>query len=94
VSQLTSELDKVEQAFIKILGLRPLWFRPPYGAYNDRSLKVLSERGYTNLALWSDDSGDSLGESVQYQKDALDAAAGQYDAPRMTLQHSTSANGG
>lgn len=41
---------------IKILGLKPLYFRPPYGAYNDLVLKVLAQRGYKKVFLWSDDS--------------------------------------
>lgn len=44
---LNSELDKVETAFRKILGVKPRYFRPPFGAYDDKSLEVLSERGYT-----------------------------------------------
>jgi peptidoglycan/xylan/chitin deacetylase (PgdA/CDA1 family) len=52
------ELEKLETAFIRILGLKPLYFRPPYGNYNDLVLKVLSERGYKKLFLWSEDSGE------------------------------------
>jgi hypothetical protein len=40
------ELEKVEQAFIRILGLKPLYFRPPYGSINDQVLQVLGQRGY------------------------------------------------
>lgn len=44
--QINSELERVETAFIKILGVKPLYFRPPYGAINDLALQVLSDRGY------------------------------------------------
>ena len=44
--QLHNELWLVEQAMIKILGLKPLYFRFPYGEYDDLVLSVLSERGY------------------------------------------------
>ena len=36
----------METAFINILGLKPLYFRPPYGNINDLALKVLGYRGY------------------------------------------------
>lgn len=42
------ELSKVEDAFVKILGVKPLYFRPPYGNINDNVLNVLSQRGYTS----------------------------------------------
>jgi peptidoglycan/xylan/chitin deacetylase (PgdA/CDA1 family) len=47
----------------KILGLRPKYFRPPFGKYNDQVLAVASQRGYTKMILWSDDTQDSAGES-------------------------------
>lgn len=49
-----AELEKLETAMIKILGVRPKYFRPPYGSYTDLVLKVLSERGYTKMFLWTD----------------------------------------
>ncbi|CAH7685727.1 hypothetical protein PPACK8108_LOCUS20299 [Phakopsora pachyrhizi] len=54
------QLSKVEDAMIKILGVKPLYFRPPYGEYNDLLLQVLGERGYKGLILWTNDSGDSM----------------------------------
>jgi peptidoglycan/xylan/chitin deacetylase (PgdA/CDA1 family) len=56
---MITELAKVETAMIKILGVKPKYFRPPHGAYNDLVLKVLSERGYTKLLLWTDDTRTS-----------------------------------
>lgn len=43
---INRELERVEEAFIKILGVKPLYFRPPYGAYNDLVRQVLGDRGY------------------------------------------------
>jgi peptidoglycan/xylan/chitin deacetylase (PgdA/CDA1 family) len=40
----------VEQAFIRILGLKPLYFRPPYGSINDLVLQVLGSRGYKSAS--------------------------------------------
>jgi peptidoglycan/xylan/chitin deacetylase (PgdA/CDA1 family) len=83
------ELEKLETAFIKILGLKPLYFRPPYGSYNDLVLQVLSERGYKKVFLWSEDIGDANGESVQYSKNVYDGVINDYPNPHLVLDHST-----
>lgn len=43
---LHTELTRVEVALKKILGIKPKFFRPPYGSYNAAALQVLEERGY------------------------------------------------
>lgn len=48
---INEELKKVEDAFIRILGLRPLYFRPPFGNYNDLVLQVLRDRGYASASI-------------------------------------------
>ncbi|KAA1079405.1 hypothetical protein PGT21_010187 [Puccinia graminis f. sp. tritici] len=58
--QIAFQLELIENAMIKILGVKPLYFRPPYGEYNEVVLQVLQDRGYRGLILWSEDSGDSL----------------------------------
>jgi peptidoglycan/xylan/chitin deacetylase (PgdA/CDA1 family) len=47
------ELWRVEEAMIKILGLKPKYFRAPYGEYNDLTLQVLGERGYTSASSFT-----------------------------------------
>ncbi|EAL17197.1 hypothetical protein CNBN0250 [Cryptococcus deneoformans B-3501A] len=83
------ELSKVEDAFVKILGVKPRYFRPPYGNINDNVLNVLSERGYTKVFLWSDDTGDANGESVSYSEGVLDNVIQDYPNPHLVLDHST-----
>jgi hypothetical protein len=56
------EFWRVEDAMTKILGLKPKYFRPPYGKYNDQVLQVAAQRGYTKMILWSDDTQDASGE--------------------------------
>lgn len=73
---------------MKILGLKPLYFRPPYGSYNDLVLQVLAERGYKKVFLWSDDTGDANGQSVQYSQGVLDSVTNQFPNPRLVLSHS------
>lgn len=49
--QLNRQLDLIETALVKILGVKPRFFRPPYGRYDSKSLKVLKQRGYTGTNL-------------------------------------------
>jgi peptidoglycan/xylan/chitin deacetylase (PgdA/CDA1 family) len=56
------EFWRVEDAMTKILGLKPKYFRPPFGKYNDQVLQVAAQRGYTKMILWSDDTQDASGE--------------------------------
>lgn len=44
--ELHDEMYRVELAFTKILGLRPLYLRPPYGNVNDFVLSAIDNRGY------------------------------------------------
>ncbi|WWC71124.1 uncharacterized protein I206_105077 [Kwoniella pini CBS 10737] len=86
--EINQELEKVEQAFIRILGLKPLYFRPPYGSYNDLVLNVLAQRGYKKVFLWSDDTGDASGESPSYSEGVLESVANDYPKPHLVLDHS------
>nr|ODN92440.1 deacetylase [Cryptococcus depauperatus CBS 7841] len=88
-SDIHSELSKLEEAFIRILGLKPLYFRPPYGSINDNVLNVLRARGYKKVILWSDDTGDSLGQPPSYSEELLETVAGDYPNPHLVLAHST-----
>ncbi|ORX37052.1 hypothetical protein BD324DRAFT_579268 [Kockovaella imperatae] len=86
---INDELERLETAFIRILGLKPLYFRPPYGNINDLALKVLGDRGYKKVFLWSDDTGDASGESVDYSKGVYDNIINNVPSPRLVLDHST-----
>ncbi|KAL7411114.1 carbohydrate deacetylase [Mrakia frigida] len=87
--QIHDELYRVEQAFIKILGVKPLFFRPPYGNYNDLVLAALDNRGYKKVFIWNQDPGDSNGASVESQKALYDEIPSQFPSPQLILQHST-----
>jgi len=58
-AQLNRQFKLVEDAMKKILGVRPLYFRPPFGSYNDLVLEVAAERGYKGAITWDYDSGDT-----------------------------------
>jgi len=86
--ELHDEFWRVEEAFIRILGKKPLYFRPPYGSINDLVLQVAGERGYKKAILWSDDTEDASGSSVGFQQGIMDGVINSYPSPHMVLQHS------
>ncbi|RQD76129.1 MAG: LysM peptidoglycan-binding domain-containing protein [Candidatus Syntrophonatronum acetioxidans] len=54
---------KESTAIIKnITGVRPYLFRPPYGAYDPRVLKILGEEGYPYTIMWTIDTHDWASE--------------------------------
>ncbi|KAG0666366.1 Carbohydrate esterase 4 protein [Rhodotorula mucilaginosa] len=91
ITTLTSEelhyqLDLIEAAFRKILGVKPRFFRPPYGTYDNRSLKILQDRGYS-VVLWDFDAEDTTGatpdESIASYEDLLET----FPTPHIALNH-------
>ncbi|GAA5876878.1 hypothetical protein JCM1840_002688 [Sporobolomyces johnsonii] len=85
-AELNEQLDLVETALKKILGVKPRFFRPPYGSYNAQALQVLKERGYT-VVNWSFDSGDSVGKSASSSIASYKKL--QYPSPQIALNHET-----
>ncbi len=54
---LRREVKKTEEILLRITGKRPVLFRPPEGAWNERAVAILKEMGYTTV-LWSVDTRD------------------------------------
>jgi peptidoglycan/xylan/chitin deacetylase (PgdA/CDA1 family) len=54
---LAHEIDRASEAFEKVLGQRPRYFRPPWGFYNRRVLDELRRRGFLTV-LWTRSSQD------------------------------------
>ena len=72
-------MSKVETAFRKILGIRPKWVRPPYGASNTDVLNTLKTMGY-KAVTWNLDSQDWNGEFYKI------ASFGQFFCVLMIIQ--------
>ncbi|KAA1119399.1 hypothetical protein PGT21_024261 [Puccinia graminis f. sp. tritici] len=85
--QISHQLDLMEKAMVKILGVKPLYFRPPYGEYNDVVLQVLRDRGYKGLIMWSQDSGDSLASPPSSSE--IVQSYGSYPEKSIVLNHET-----
>jgi len=66
IDQLGNQLDLVETALLKILGVKPALFRPPYGNINVDITSYLNSRDYTVVG-WSDDSQDSADAPIDQQ---------------------------
>lgn len=50
--KLKEEISETDKVIFNITGARPIIFRPPGGAYNDRKVDVVSETGHKCI-LWS-----------------------------------------
>ncbi|KAM0746717.1 glycoside hydrolase/deacetylase [Meredithblackwellia eburnea MCA 4105] len=59
-TRLNQEITLLETALLKIIGVKPKYFRPPYGSYNQAAVNIITSRGY-KIVTWNFDSGDSVG---------------------------------
>jgi len=82
------EFWRVEQALMRIVGVKPAFMRPPYGAYNDQTRRVAATRGQ-KLALWDFDSGDSTGSTPAQSKQAYANLANRRPSTILALNHET-----
>jgi peptidoglycan-N-acetylglucosamine deacetylase len=59
-SQVTAQLEMNEEWIEQTYGItaRP-WWRPPFGAYDDRTNELAASIGYTNVLMWNGSYGDS-----------------------------------
>ena len=59
-SQVTAQLEQNEEWIQQTYGItaRP-WWRPPFGAYDDRTNELAASIGYTNALMWNGSYGDS-----------------------------------
>ncbi|POY73050.1 hypothetical protein BMF94_3888 [Rhodotorula taiwanensis] len=84
--QLNRQLDLIETALVKILGVKPRFFRPPYGRYDSKSLKVLKQRGYT-VVLWDFDDRDTIGYTPAQSVAGYKKLAMTFPKPHIALNH-------
>ncbi|KAJ6596023.1 carbohydrate esterase family 4 protein [Mycena sp. CBHHK59/15] len=86
---MEAEMDKVDLALQRILGVTPSCLRPPYGNYNDDVRMVAASRN-KSLILWDFDSGDSTGSTPQQSEDMYDQAKASETGTLLALNHETS----
>ncbi|KAJ7089318.1 hypothetical protein B0H15DRAFT_949292 [Mycena belliarum] len=79
--QVQDNLFRLEEAFSRILGIKPAFMRPPYGEYNSNVQSISAARGQ-NLALWDWDTGDASGNTTDQSKALYDHVG--YATPRLS----------
>jgi peptidoglycan/xylan/chitin deacetylase (PgdA/CDA1 family) len=59
-TQITAQLEQNEEWIEQTYGItaRP-WWRPPYGAHDERTDELAASIGYTNVLMWNGSYGDS-----------------------------------
>jgi peptidoglycan/xylan/chitin deacetylase (PgdA/CDA1 family) len=57
-TQILEQLTNVNDLIYKIIGKAPAIFRPPYGQFNEDTLRIASHAGLNYMALWNIDSLD------------------------------------
>ncbi|MCL4384951.1 MAG: polysaccharide deacetylase family protein [Actinobacteria bacterium] len=72
-AEIENEINTTTDIIKEITGFTPQLFRPPYGEYDTRILKILKKGGYTYTILWTIDSYDWAQEmnGVKIIKDYL-----------------------
>ncbi|KAJ3077824.1 hypothetical protein HK102_004944, partial [Quaeritorhiza haematococci] len=89
---INNEIKPLEEAIFSIVGKRPAYFRPPFGAITPRQLELLGEQGYKASVMWSIDTNDFRHPTVSPEN--VEASLAEYrralSGPRdghISLQH-------
>ncbi len=84
-AEMLRQIDRTEASVQRIVGasLRP-YFRPPFGAYNDRVRSVVARRGY-HILYWSLDSADWRNEMTA--DDVVNRVVGKTAAGDLVVFH-------
>jgi peptidoglycan/xylan/chitin deacetylase (PgdA/CDA1 family) len=85
--QFNNQVAWVEEALIKILGVVPNHFRPPYGDFDDANIAVLSARNYSAAVIWDQISGPATGTTVDASNQMYRTVAATFPQNHIVLQH-------
>ncbi|EAU89893.2 carbohydrate deacetylase [Coprinopsis cinerea okayama7 len=85
-SNVRNEMTRLETALQKILGIRPKWFRPPYGAQNQNLLNIMRSLRYKTVT-WNLDTEDWNNVSVQTSQAKFNALNNNRDPKIIPLAH-------
>jgi len=84
--QIQDAMYRMEEAFSRILGIKPAFMRPPYGNYNKTIEDIAAQRGQS-LVLWDWDTGDADGNTTSQSEAVYNDAASAKNA--LILEHET-----
>ena len=54
LTKLINDIRKAQDIIHNTTGVRPIWFRPPHGLYNEQLIQAIHSEGL-KLALWTDE---------------------------------------
>ncbi|KAJ7888497.1 hypothetical protein B0H13DRAFT_2042145 [Mycena leptocephala] len=86
--QIQDAMFRMEEAFSRILGIKPAFMRPPYGDYNDNIQSIAAARGQS-LALWDWDTGDADGNTTAQSEAVYNDVANAKVKNALILEHET-----
>ncbi|KAJ7254970.1 hypothetical protein B0H12DRAFT_1114363 [Mycena haematopus] len=87
-AQIEDGMFRMEEAFSRILGIKPAFMRPPYGNYNSNIQSIAAGRGQS-LALWDQDTGDADGNTVAQSEAVYNSVADAKPKNALILEHET-----
>ncbi|KAJ7835217.1 carbohydrate esterase family 4 protein [Mycena leptocephala] len=87
-AQIQDAMFRMEEAFSRIIGIRPAFMRPPYGDYNSNIQSIAAARGQS-LALWDWDTGDADGNSTAQSEAVYNEVANAKVKNALILEHET-----
>ncbi|KAJ6475969.1 hypothetical protein C8R47DRAFT_1141883 [Mycena vitilis] len=88
--QIQDAMFRMEEAFSRILGIKPAFMRPPYGDYNSNVQSIAAARGQS-LALWDWDTGDADGNTTSQSEAVYNDVANSGVSNALILEHETEA---
>ncbi|KAJ7183315.1 carbohydrate esterase family 4 protein [Mycena filopes] len=88
MTEITNEFTKINDALYRVLGIKTLFMRPPYGSYNDEVREVAYQMNQS-LVVWDFDSGDSIGATLQESQGNYTQAIASNVTNLLALNHET-----
>ncbi|KAF7332969.1 hypothetical protein MVEN_02402900 [Mycena venus] len=86
--QIQDAMFRMEEAFSRILGIKPAFMRPPFGDYNDNIQSIAAARGQS-LALWDWDTGDADGNTTAQSEAVYNDVVSAKVSNALILEHET-----
>ncbi|KAJ7249758.1 hypothetical protein B0H12DRAFT_1019516, partial [Mycena haematopus] len=86
--QIQDGMFRMEEAFSRILGIKPAFMRPPYGDTDSNVQSIAASRGQS-LAMWDTDTGDADGNSVQQSEAVYSQVVNTHVENALILNHET-----